>query len=709
MTESTSLLADIYCFEDAAIPTIENNMRAMYQYTISGDTDILMEGISDMVNSIVDSIRKLLDAIKRFFVNFFRMFTNAMLSFTEFCKKYKDELTSWTGSFKYTGYKFKVMQSKDPNMSSFQNLVNTYNDAVSDFGKLKMDDIKSESDSFLSDTHLEEIRADVLGVSGGIERDDFVKTVREHYRGSDETEEFEVDGSYVSTIVNHADDLVKMKKKAQADRDAIVNMLSRAEVFFSRKVGALYKGNTKYVDLKTFSADSSYKTSVGDPDNRETYSESAATKANALISLKYNETKAVASIINIVISERANALKDMVKQENQIVRKALARGDKKDDDKVEEATDYSIVAEELTYAFHPVVIDCTLKKLATEYQWLDEAAMTGAYNDVVVTEGVGDTVKKAIDFILRKFREASIKRMQDYSKWYTDEDVQKHIIESAKTHDMNLVPLWKGKYGSTQISNINAMLNAIKDVNINESNFAWGDKFVSVKSADAITQDKLKEKITTFFLVGDKDNENPPTETRVAGAALSSRVQDMFKYLSEYNTYVQPTSQIESTIKNIKVVNEAFGSDSFSELLGKYVSESDLSILMETGETGTGNNNSGVATAKQAVSDETKNGTDVTKPTENENSKLANAANNDKKDDTKKKSGSYRDKCFKFAQIVINAYITALEKRFVLYYNTINACADAEYKYSAWTSKHKNADDTNTTANNDTTPTENKK
>ena len=705
MTEMTSLLEDIYCFEDATISITENNMRAMYQYSVSGNTDILMEGISDMVDSIVASIKKLLDAIKKFFVNFFRMFTNAMLTFNEFCKKYKDELTAWDGSFKYTGYKFKVMSAKDPNMVSFHNLVNTYNDAVSNFAKLKMDDIKSESSDFLSDTHLDEIRAEVLGVSGGISRDDFVKTVREYYRGSDDEEEFDVDGTYVTNIVNHADELVKMKKKAQADRDAITNMLSRAEVFFSRKIGALYKGTDKYVDIKTFSADSSYKTSVGDPDTRETYSESAATKANALISLKYNETKAVASIINIVISERANALKDMMKQENQIVRKALVRDGKKGDDKVEEATDYSIVSEELAYASHPAVIDCKLKKLATEYQWLDEAVETGIYTDVAVTEGVGDTVKKAIDFILRKFREASIKRMQDYSKWYTDEDVQKHIIESAKTHDMNLVPLWKGKYGSTQISNINAMLNAIKDVNINESNFAWGDKFVSVKSADAIAQDKLKEKITTFFLVGDKDNENPPTETRVAGAALSSRVQDMFKYLSEYNTYVQPTAQIESTIKNIKIVSEAFGSDSFSELLGKYVSESDLSILMEAGETGTGNNNSGVATAKQAVSDETKNGTDVTKPTENENSKLANAANGDKKDDMKKKSGNYRDKCFKFAQIVINAYITALEKRFVLYYNTINACADADYKYSAWLSKHKNASN----ANNDTTPTENKK
>ena len=52
MNDTLSLLNDIYCFEDAAIGIFENNARAICQYEMSGDYEILTEGMSDVCQSI---------------------------------------------------------------------------------------------------------------------------------------------------------------------------------------------------------------------------------------------------------------------------------------------------------------------------------------------------------------------------------------------------------------------------------------------------------------------------------------------------------------------------------------------------------------------------------------------------------------------------------------------------------------------------------
>lgn len=717
--DMTSLLEDIYYFEDASIGIFENNTRAMYQYSISGDSDILLEGVSDMASSIAESIRKLIDAIKRFFVNFIRMFTNAMLSFTDFCKKYKSELSSWSGTLKHTGYQFKVLKSKDPNMSCFRQLVDSYNAALSDFDKLQVSKLKEEAQTALSDERLNEIRAEVLGVSGGIDRDDFMKVVRETYRGTDDQEEFTVDSGYVNEIINHADALVATKKKAEKDRDAIINLLSKAEIFFGRKVGTIYRGNDKYIDTKSFNYDSAtYKSSSEDATQK--YAENNVTKANTLVTLKYNETRAYSSIINIVVTERANALKDMIKQENTIVRKVLTRVNKPEkpsDDAVTDATNYLDTLDCLEYAYHPTLEAAALHDLIAEYQWLTEACTTGDMSDYVIMEGVVkrgiEFIKEAIGKIIRAFREKGISYRQQYADWYNNADVQETVSNAAKDHDMTLVPMWKGYYGSTQITNLTAMLKAIDSNQLSDSNLAWANKFVTVKNADDLKQDNLKAKLLNYFMTGNKDRVDTE-RVKINGERLSGVVRDMFKYLNEYDSLVKASSQIESTLKTMrsgkdnaggttpatnndvtKPVADAFGAESYSNILGCYVNESDLSILMEAGESGVGNANSGVTSANKSTTDAKANGTSVTKPVDNTNDKIAANGDTAKKPETK---DGFREDCLRFAQACITAYVTSLENRFVLYFNTINSCAPSDYKTKAWLDKY---------ATNNTTPTEN--
>lgn len=718
MNDNLSLLNDIYCFESASVGIYTNYVRAMVQYQVSGDRDILMEGASDMVSKIAESIRKLIDAIKRFFVNFIRMFTNAMLSYKDFCKKYQSELSSWNGSFKYTGYQFKVLKSKDPNMDCFRRLVDSYNSALTDFSKLKIDTLKNDAQNALSDDHLNEIRAQVLGVSGAIERDDFVKTVREAYRGSEDEEEFTVDHDYVSDAVAHAETLTEMKKKAEKDRDAIINLLSKAEIFFGRKVNVIYKGSNKYVDTKQFDYDSSdYRTKSDDNESTQAYTEDAVTKANMLVTLKYNQTKAYSSIINIVVTERANALKDMLKQENTIVRKALARVDKSDadDDHVSEAIDYVDMVQCLEYAQYPEMESAMLANVNREYDWIMDAFESGDMSDCVIMEGI---VKRGIEFIketigkiIRSFREKGIVYKQQYAEWYNNEDVQATITKAAESHDMTLVPMWKGNYGSTQIGNLTSMLKAIDVDKIDDGNLQWANKFVSVKTVDDLKQDNLKEKLLSYFMAGNKDRVDTE-RVKLNGQRLSAEVTNMFKYLNEYDSLVKASSQIETTLKAMKSgesgttatgssvtkpVSDAFGSDSYSTLLGCYVAESDLGILMEeTKESGIGNNNSGVAAGAAGSADEKKNGESVVKPVENENKNVA-----DKADDSAKKEPTkdgLKEDCLRFAQACVSAYVTSLENRFVLYFNTINDCAPADYKAKAWLDKY---------AKDSTTPTEN--
>ena len=86
------------------------------------------------------------------------------------------------------------------------------------------------------------------------------------------------------------------------------------------------------MDKKTVSVNSS---------ERQYLSEGSRDLFDTIVKFKYNQTRQVAGMVNIVVREYANAYKDKVKMTREVIRKALfddktdsnmAEADKKDED-----------------------------------------------------------------------------------------------------------------------------------------------------------------------------------------------------------------------------------------------------------------------------------------------------------------------------------------------------------------------------------------
>lgn len=333
--ETTSMLSDIYDFELAAGPIYENVAIAEHYYRLTGNSEFVTEGFSDMVASITNVFKKLIDKIIKFFKDILRAITSHSMNLKDFVKKYKDELSNLHDvDFEYTGYDFGVLKSKKPNMSAFQQIVQSYNGAIAIVDSLTKEHVNDQRIEWFKSENLDKLRADILGTSTPIRADNFADEIQKYYRGDTEAKPIRITNASISEIINHVDDLCNSKRSAVEDRDKIIRLLNQAEVFFSRKVDTVYKGMSKVLMFKTLDIDQSEgklsedETTTTDPSYLKNFQN--------MVSFKYDQTKTISVMITQVISERAKALAAQIKQERSILGKALTNG--KTDSNIEEST-----------------------------------------------------------------------------------------------------------------------------------------------------------------------------------------------------------------------------------------------------------------------------------------------------------------------------------------------------------------------------------
>lgn len=718
LTEDLSILEAIYQFEDASIPMCANLARSRYNAAISEDMDIVTEGLSDMVKSMGDAIRKLIKSIKDFFVKFIRAFTAYSLNLQDFVKKYKDELLAIDCDFDITGYEYTVLDSKDPDMSDFDKLVSTYNSSLSALGSISKSDIINEGNEFLSEKNLNGIRAKVLGVSGGIPKDEFTEAVRKHYHGGElDTSTIHITNAEVREIVMNADKMVSLKKKAEKDRDAIIRLLSAAEVFFNRKAGMVYRESKPKVGVKTFDVDSDRRVSHSDVDIP--YTDSDMGKVSALLTTKYNETKAISSIINIVITERANAFRGLVKQSRRVVGKALSSGKKKSDD-VGEATNYSDIGDQVNYVLHEADINACKQEISREFQSLMESIETGEISDDVMEAGIRDAGKKVkeavatiIQNIMNAYRQKAIGQIKQYSPWYTNQDVIANCSSNAEKKNLSLMPLWDGVYGTTAMSQIQNLFKAAVEKTNDPNRCNWCNNFVTAKSLDELKDiSDMNTRLKNYFRCGKKDvTDLKPVD--VTGKKLSGIVDGMFDYLSNYDTISKGSDRLKSSARAlVPPVQESFDPSSYVGFLGKPVYETDFFVFEAPdgigGNAGLGDGaKAAAATRAQAPNQAAQNAgkeasQSATKVVDSTKKEAETATGTEKKDSGNTSMADYYKTSIGFCEKVALAYVTTLEERFLLYYRTCDACASDEYKERAFLNKEGN------TKENVTEPKENK-
>lgn len=713
--DDMSLLEDIYNFEFESVNITRGSLQTMLQYEMYGDTEVMMEGVRDIFSNMAAAIRKLIDAITGFFTKFLRIFQAHSMDHAKFCDKWGDDIIKAAANIaddknddvilRRQGYDFKVMERPDPNMKSFDKVIDDYKwalmamlpmasaDNMGDAAATKgIADYKADTNEFLSDTHLDQIRGEVLGTNKSIQADDFNDAIHEFYYGSKEPLMIPVTEELVRKIVDRADDLKKMQNRISSNKMKIITLLKKAEAFFSKKAELAYENGRKVVNTQDFNYDDDGAVRTHSTKNQP--AEKYLVDVNVILNLTYSKTKAVASIINTVITEQSRAISDLVRQDRNILY-AVPGGPslKNGTTQVSDATNYINMDRLSEYASYHAVVEGLNHEMLLEGAWLETAYENGVTEDVVIESKIGTILGDAAQAIIRKFREININNMQKRSPWYSNSDVATAITTAANDQDMTIAPMWTGIYSNAETSKIAKLAMTVSDPKSDLSGYSWAGNFVTLTDSNGgLRQDDLDKKLLNYFLFGKKDMLTV-SPVKLSGAKLSSTVSNMFKYLNDYKSIIQSTTQtLDKAVTKTYQTTESFGIASYSNLLGMNVRDTDLSVLLEFGgsESGTGMGNSGVASANRGTSSEKESGAAMTKPVKN-----------DVPTDGTNKS-SNRAEAARFAKRVIRAYITSIEMRFVLYFNTINDCAPSDYKYSKWMKDH-----TSNNANDSTKQTRN--
>lgn len=702
------MLKAIYESDCDAVLMAQHVVIAEHMYRASGyDQEILMEGFMDMLHSIGEWFKKIINAIKDFFVKAFKSITDSMTSLEEFVRRNKEYLLKSTIDKTMKGFKFTVLDSPAPNMSAFDRLIGSYNDIVSDLSEQKAGQIKSDSVQFLKRDNLAKLRGEVLGSGSGYEQDSFVEEVRKFYRdGYDQAHDIGVDSDYIHAIVDHVTTLTEAKKKAVEDRDRIIKLLNRAEKFFSSNVVMSYANGSSKIKTKTISSTSSSKTFSTDA-GKDVYYEDNYKTYSTLINTKYNETKALANIITVVVTERMNALVDQVKQERSAVTMAMKPeftvsesveyGNEFDQE--EDETDYFAIESLFNYSQGPVLEEITLRNMCREAIWYANA-MEGTIDDSIVMEGffgnLVETVKNLISRIVGVFKKKAKDTNKKYKDWLADDGVIDSIKENAKLKTLKLLNFWDGDYQEhhTQISNA---INSIAKEPADASKCPFSATFVKDSDIETIEQYEQQGKnldniLKNYFRCGKAglDKMEPYT---LAGSELAGKIDEMIEYVRKYDSFTANNVDLDARVSNLKIpVAEAtsIGWDTFLSIENRPVFETDLSILLQhmmtTMEADDGGNKPDAGNAPAKETKKLENSAKDAKKTENV--KVEDVTGEDPKDaaggdgngTAKEKTKHYYTFCCTFVRKATAAYLTVCEERRARYVEVLTACAGEKHK-----------------------------
>lgn len=678
--DNASMLADIYCFEEVSQYIYENSVRTEYMYNLTGNQEFVTEGFTDTLKTMGNAIKMLIARIKDFFVSFLRSIRSYSMTLEKFANEYKDDLLKADCDFKITGYNFNVMSSKDINMSDFNKLVATYNTVIGDIKKTSLGDIVKAGIEFSSDTNLNEIRARVIGMDGAISKDDYIDEVRKFYRGSKDPVDIHVTSSTVKSILDDVDKLVKMRNAAIKDRDTIIALLSKAEMFFDRKADIIYKNSERMIGTRTIDVDSNNVMSTNDAS--VDHDDDTLKKVSQLLTIKYNETRVLSAIINIAVTERANALKDTVVQNRRILGKAIRSP--KDNSVSEGSTDYTDIMEQVDYVFHDTYIEECKKAISEEANWAITCMENGMISDTVM-EAVGDkiveTFKTLIGNIIGMFQKKAIDMYQKYEPWFNDQAVIDAVTTNAAHKSLEAMEYWKVTPSAAEVQKISRLMKTVVIKPTDTSTCPWAAPYVKATKIEELAADKdLDAKLKNLFRVGEKDSVKVSKVT-IGGNNLKSKIPAMFKYLSTYDRLAKSTQTLSATAKSLTVpVAEHLNADSHLGLLGRTVMESDMFLLEADNNPLSAEKPITVAAKIRAdgVAVEKKAGESPTKVVDKSNDDIKTQGQTETKTGDSTLANYYKTG-IRFAQKVVSSYITVLEERYIVYVGIITNCADKRH------------------------------
>lgn len=322
MESQHSFLKDLYEVVREDYNIQDSMIRLNHTYNKTNNLEILTEGFNDIIENIVKFFKSLLTKFKEFFKNIAMYMNSHIMELGKFVDKYKDKLNTLDVSFTIRGYKFTIPESNCPNLDPYQNMVSDYNSSISDVKSLKKDEISKEKNEFLSDNNLDKLRGKILDVNKAIPEDEFTKEIRAYFRDNSEEEiDLNITKSTISSIISSSKDLTKAKDQALKSQVQIESLLNKTIAFFDKKITTTYKGDNKVMYTKSINtSDNKFSTE----DNQDQgHTDSVEKNVNELLSLKYNQSKQIATITTTIATEKTKALNDNIALFRKILREAI--------------------------------------------------------------------------------------------------------------------------------------------------------------------------------------------------------------------------------------------------------------------------------------------------------------------------------------------------------------------------------------------------
>lgn len=692
-------LSIIYENLESEADTFKSFLASRYLMESGASNDIVMEGVTDVFKSIVNGIKKFIQAIKDFFKKILLYITSAYQDLDKVATEVEKVIKDKNINFKINGYKFTVVGKNAPNMDEFRRIVSEYNSDMDKVSELKKSEIKDVITEWLSDDNLNKLRAEVLGVSNSITEDDYNDEIRKYYRdGEDTTHEISVDNSYVRGIISNAKHLEDTKKSAIKDRDNLISLLSKTENFFDKTLQTYYKGSQKKADVDKVNVDD-------DKFSTETRTVNTSNSINEVIttyaSYKSKQVNKIGSMINMVASERVNALKDQIKQERTILRKCLFgdtdNGNSKSD--VAETyiadipVDYSIYAIESSIATENVYQNAIGLGLLEETEFLLKSIEDGEVYRILEADTakmsgkIKQTISNIIEMVVKSFRQKAMGSDEFNKAWI--EDITKpenKLEEKAKAKSEFTMTNFFGVKEATRNTMVRNLKSAISTSYKSEKydDASWATSILpSLKTMEDVRDTNTRTTMLNYYRTGKADTELE--KKTMNGSELASRIKEMTDYILNYAGKVtKPTEELSSAIKSASEafkVTESWTPETFLSIINCSIMESDVIMcrdfdtvfgVMEAGGTGAEKTvNNTAATAKQETqsnkeADEASN-QNATAIQSEDDPKAAEELKDKTGEKTNTSAVAYKKALDNFFKNCITLYLKAREEQYIAY------------------------------------------
>lgn len=705
--DDINALSTLYCVQENDTANFRAFIKATYLMESGFDSDIVMEGVGDMFQSIITGIKKFIEKVKEFFKKILAYINSASADLDKVASELKPRLDKMdTINFKIDGYQFTVMEKPAPNMSEFESIISDYNDDMKDLTKISKGELQKSMNAWFSESNLNKLRGEVLGSHSGINEEDFQTEIRKFYRHDEEViSAIEVDKAYVSNIISHAKKLEDLKKASIKDRDKLLTLLTKTQNFFERTLYPYYKNNQLTVNTATISTDD---TRFSKEDNYQSTSESGRALITFYASFKARQVNKIGAMINSVAAERANALKDQVKQERTILRKCLFGNTVSSSDKVEESTgmdyemgyngvDYTYIAEESNLLEHKMYDKMEYTILAEEVQFMLNSMETGMVDylmeaDVNTLHGkVKAGIVAAIDAIIATFRTKAVDIRKKYEPWI--KEIQGELPEQAKNSEIKMYPFWDANYAQMATGMSRAIKDGYGSKDYTYTGFAK-EYLPNAKSIADINDSDIAKPLKNYFRTGKSVDTIEPVELK--GGALSSKITEICNYLLKYDTEVTNRLEAMKTAldgaqKSFSVTESMITATTHLSLLECMICESDIQRCLDynqvfgapTMEAYNDSNGVKPAIGGNPIGGETRKATNAA--ASDHDTEQAVTSVKDANDEAKKgtegtgikenKSNadavSYKKTLDRFFKVAFNAYLTAREEQFIAYTNAL--------------------------------------